>query len=246
MTIMGFQHLHYFPLSFPFLVFFLGLLALVFVFIEVGILGYAYQRIGIDRRHITTLLVLSFLGSYINLPIAKLPPEHVHSAEIATFFGMRYVIPRVQEWPGTVLAVNVGGGLIPLLLSLYLMAKNRMYIRGLVGIAIMTALIHPMARPVPGVGIAVPTFIPPVAAALVGVVLARRSAAPLAYVAGSMGTLVGADLLNLGRIQGLGAPVASIGGAGTFDGIFMTGIVAVLLAGLAVGRSGLKRSEGGS
>jgi uncharacterized membrane protein len=45
-----------------------------------------------------------------------------------------------------------------------------------------------------------------------------------------LGTLIGADLLNLGKIQGLGAPVASIGGAGTFDGIFMTAVLAVLLA----------------
>jgi hypothetical protein len=31
-------------------------------------------------------------------------------------------------------------------------------------------------------------------------------------------------------VQGLGAPIASIGGAGTFDGIFLTGILAVLIA----------------
>ena len=47
-----------------------------------------------------------------------------------------------------------------------------------------------------------------------------------------MGTLIGADLTNLDKVAGLGAPVASIGGAGTFDGIFLTGILAVLLAGL--------------
>jgi uncharacterized membrane protein len=227
------SQLHYFPLAYPFLVLLLALLALVFVFIEVGVLGYAYRRIGIDRRHIMGLLLLSFLGSYVNLPIAKLPPEQVRSDEIATFFGMRYVIPRVQEWPGTVVALNVGGGLLPLLLSLYLMVKNRIVLRGLIGTVIVAAIIHPLARPVPGVGIAVPTFIPPVVAALVAVLLARRSAAPLAYIAGSMGTLLGADLLNLGRIRGLGAPVAAIGGAGTFDGIFLTGIVAVLLASLA-------------
>jgi uncharacterized membrane protein len=63
--------------------------------------------------------------------------------------------------------------------------------------------------------------------------LGRRNAPPLAYVAGSLGTLIGADLLNLGLIQGLGAPVASIGGAGTFDGIFITGILAVLLSPVA-------------
>jgi len=53
-----------------------------------------------------------------------------------------------------------------------------------------------------------------------------------AYIAGSLGTLIGADLLNLDKVRGLGAPVASIGGAGKFDGIFLTGIVAVLFAGI--------------
>ena len=64
------------------------------------------------------------------------------------------------------------------------------------------------------------------------IVLARDQAAPLAYIAGSLGTLIGADLSNLGQVRGLGAPVASIGGAGTFDGIFLTGILAVMLASL--------------
>jgi Protein of unknown function (DUF1614) len=57
-----------------------------------------------------------------------------------------------------------------------------------------------------------------------------QAAPPLAYICGSLGTLIGADLLNLGQIQAPGAPIASIGGAGRFDGIFMTGILAVLLA----------------
>ena len=68
--------------------------------------------------------------------------------------------------------------------------------------------------------------------AIVSLLLSRANAAPLAYISGSMGTLIGADLTNLDKVAGLGAPVASIGGAGTFDGIFITGILAVLLAGL--------------
>jgi len=76
----------------------------------------------------------------------------------------------------------------------------------------------------------VPTFVPPVVAASVALVFARRNAAPLAYICGSVGTLIGADLSNLDRLPALGAPVASIGGAGTFDGIFLSGILAVLLA----------------
>jgi uncharacterized membrane protein len=79
----------------------------------------------------------------------------------------------------------------------------------------------------------VPTFVPTVTAAVAAWLLSRRYAAPLAYVGGSMGTQVGADLLNLGAIQGLVAPVASIGGAGTFDSTFLTAILAVLIAGLS-------------
>jgi uncharacterized membrane protein len=73
---------------------------------------------------------------------------------------------------------------------------------------------------------------PAIASALVGMLLPFRRAAPLAYIGGSLGALVGADLLNLDRVHGLGAPVVSIGGAGTFDGVFLTGILAVLLASL--------------
>ncbi len=94
-------------------------------------------------------------------------------------------------------------------------------------------VIHAMATPVHGVGIAVPVFAPVVVTAILAFLLSREYAAPLAYIGGSMGTLIGADLINLDKIGGLGAPVASIGGAGTFDGIFLTGILAVLLAGIA-------------
>jgi len=86
---------------------------------------------------------------------------------------------------------------------------------------------------VPGLGIAMPVFVPPLVTALTVLVLSREHAAPLAYISGSLGTLIGADLLNLGVIQALGAPVASIGGAGTFDGIFVTALLAVILASFA-------------
>jgi uncharacterized membrane protein len=89
---------------------------------------------------------------------------------------------------------------------------------------------YALAQSVKGMGIAVPVFIPPVVAAVTALVLSRQSAPSLAHISGSLGTLIGADLLNLGKVQELGAPITSIGGAGRFDGIFVTGILAVLLA----------------
>jgi uncharacterized membrane protein len=75
-----------------------------------------------------------------------------------------------------------------------------------------------------------PVFVAPVSAALLALTLDASHSAPLAYIGGTMGVLIGADLLRLNDIRSLGSPFASIGGAGTFDGIFLSGIVAVLLA----------------
>jgi uncharacterized membrane protein len=149
-----------------------------------------------------------------------------------THYGIYYIVPAVIDWPGTIIAVNLGGAVIPIFLSIYLLVKNRLYIRSILGIAIIAAISYLMATPVRGVGIAEPFFIPPVVTAIVALLLSWRQAPPLAYISGSLGTLIGADLLNLSKVQGLAVPVASIGGAGTFDGIFLTGIIAVVLASL--------------
>jgi uncharacterized membrane protein len=222
--------LHFFPLALPFVLGLLLLVGLLIAFIEVGVLEYAYAKMGINRRYVFGLLLLSLLGSYVNIPVASLPAEQVVSGQEVVFFGMRYVIPVVREWPRTIIAVNLGGAVIPTLLSCYLLLKNRLYVQSLVGVVVVAAVVHWMAQPIRGMGIAVPIFIPPLVATGIALLLSRQSRPALAYIVGSLGTLIGADLLNLGKIQGLGAPVASIGGAGTFDGIFLTGILAVLLA----------------
>jgi len=229
--------MHYFPITMAFLLF----LALLFIFliiaIEVGMLSYAYRRMGVDRRYVFSLLILSLLGSYINIPLFQLPPEQIVSNSYVDFFGIRHIIPLVQEWPATIIAVNIGGAVIPTILSLYLMLKNKLYSQSLRSIAVVTTLVYFMAHPVRGVGITVPTFIPPVAATAAALIFSSKYAPALAYICGTMGTLLGADILHLPDIRGLGAPVASIGGAGTFDGIFVTGILAVLLASVMTGKA---------
>jgi len=221
---------HYLPLTPEFFSILVGLFVIVLLLVQLGVLRYAYMRLGMSSGAALLLLLASLVGSYFNIPVAELPGERVMSGEVIDFFGMRYVVPVVENWPGTLIAVNVGGAVIPVLVSLYLLARHALWIRGVVATAVVALVIHWFADPVRGVGIAVPVFLPALITAVLAVVLARERAAPLAYVAGSLGTLIGADLTNLDKISDLGAPVASIGGAGTFDGIFVTAILAVLLA----------------
>src|SRR5574340_748268 len=95
---------HFFPLATPFLVALFIIVAVLIGLIEVGVLEYAYEKIGINQRHVFSLLVLSLLGSYINIPVGDLPAEHVLSNQVINFFGMQYVVPSVQEWPRTIIA----------------------------------------------------------------------------------------------------------------------------------------------
>ena len=229
---MQMSQLHYLPLTPTFFSLLVGAFIVLVLVIQLGALRYAYLRIGLSPAAAITLLLGSLAGSYFNFPIFELPAKQVVSGQEVVFFGMEYAIPVVTQWPGTVIAVNVGGAVIPTAMSFYLLFKYRLWGVGLIATAIVTAVTHAFANPIPGLGIAEPVFVPALTTAIAALLLSRRQAPPLAYIAGSLGTLLGADLLNLGKIQGLGAPVASIGGAGTFDGIFLVGILAVLIASL--------------
>jgi uncharacterized membrane protein len=221
--------MHYLPLAPGFFAILVGFFLIVLVLRSVR---YAYESLGVSSNTAIFLLFATLIGSIFNIPIAELPSERAMSHHVVDFFGMRYAVPAVSHWRGTVIAVNVGGAVIPTLMSIYLLIRCELWVKGLAATAIVALVIHWMADPVPGLGIAVPVFMPVVITAIVAMILSREDSAPLAYIAGRLGTLIGADLTNLDKVRGLGAPIASIGGAGTFDGIFLTGILAVLLASL--------------
>jgi uncharacterized membrane protein len=227
------SQIHYLPMTPGLFSILVILFAGLIILVQLRILRYAYLRLGVSPGVALLLLFGSLIGSYFNIPITVLPGEQVQSGQIVDFYGMQYVVPVVRSWPGTVVAINVGGALIPAVMSTYLVIRYQLWFKAAIAVAVIAAIIHSMATPVPGIGIAVPVFAPVVTTAILAFILSREYAAPLAYIGGSMGTLVGADRLNLDKINGLGAPVASIGGAGTFDGVFLTGILAVLLAGIA-------------
>lgn len=221
---------HYWPVP-PSVVLALLLLAiLVFSGFLINVVSYAYHRVGLDERWAFATLLGSILGSWFNIPVARVPGTTTYEPLLVRVYGTLYVIPRPVRTGTKIVTVNVGGAVIPTLLSIYLIVSNTLLWQTAVAVAIVGTITHVFARVVPGIGIVVPTFIPPMAAALTAWVLNVEAVAALAYGAGTLGTLIGADLLNLHHVRQFDAPVLSIGGAGTFDGIFVTGIVAVLLA----------------
>jgi uncharacterized membrane protein len=221
----------YWPLAGPFLLAAVAIAVVLVSFLLVGAFTYALARLGIGPQAAALVLIASLLGGAVNIPVARFRDRAVRMESYVTAFGIRYVVPVLRS-RATVLAVNLGGALIPAALSAYLIVHDRLGWQALAAVAIVAVAVHLVARPVPRLGIAVPMLLPGLFAVLTAVLLHPVAIAGLAYVGGTLGTLVGADLTNLGKVRRLGAPVASIGGAGTFDGVFIAGIIAVLLAAL--------------
>lgn len=215
------------PLPFLIFVFVLGLLAVV---VQLGALTIAFDKLGLSAASAFLLLTASLLGSAVNLPLFTMQAEPPPEFTPPPWRGLLRLPSR--EFTGkTLITVNVGGCLIPFAFSLYLLSHTPLpWGQVLLAIAGVAAISRLISQPIPGMGIGMPIFVAPVSAALIAIILNAEQSAPLAYVCGTLGVLIGADLLRLNDIRRLGAPFASIGGAGTFDGIFITGVVAVLLA----------------
>ena len=222
------MRLPYSPLLLLVFVFALGFLLAV---VQIGALTIAFDKLGLTTGTAFVLLFASLFGSAINIPLFTVAADHPPPrAAPAPFRSLLRHHPL--EFTGrTVVAVNVGGCLIPLAFSLYLMMRQSLpLMQVLVATAAIATLSRLVSRPIPGLGVGMPILVPPLAAAAVALLLNSAQSAPLAYISGTLGVIIGADLLRLNDIRRLGTPFASIGGAGTFDGIFITGIVAVLLA----------------
>jgi len=216
-------------------VIFAAILLVVFVFL--GLIGAAFGRIGFSAQAIALLLIAVLVGSFINVPLLTLESQsRVLQNTYVSIFGMTYRVPSAAEGSRkTVVAVNVGGALIPSIVSLYLLWQFP-DIAGvaIVGVTLVAIVSHLTSRPVAGVGVVSPALVSPLVAAIYTIfvltqVPAIENGFALAYISGVLGTLIGADITNLNAIKKIGAPVTSIGGAGTFDGVFLSGIIAVLL-----------------
>ena len=72
-------HMHYFPLDVGVATLFFAILLGLLVFIQLRLLGHAYSALGLDPRVAMLVLLASLLGSYVNLPLARLPEQRVVS-----------------------------------------------------------------------------------------------------------------------------------------------------------------------
>jgi len=223
----------YLPLALPFFILLFLFLILLFPLIISG----AFSRF-FSPQMAMLLLFLSLFGSMVNVPLRTVYTRgEVLTTKIHSFYGFLYPdITREFRTRKTVIAINLGGALVPIAISTYLIIcfSPALSWRFAVGIALVSAVCFKLARSVPNVGIAMPGFIPPLLAALIAILLTRGMGPSiltpaLAYVSGVLGVLIGADLLHLGEITKYGSRMLSIGGAGTFDGIFLTGIISALL-----------------
>ncbi|MEF8793356.1 DUF1614 domain-containing protein [Thiohalorhabdus sp.] len=214
-----------------FLVAFLFLAIFLLAFIQVGVLTIAVDKLGLPPIALIVLLFGSLLGSGVNIPLFSMRTEPPPAMRAHPLYRLGLLRPRQPFTGRTRVAINLGGGVIPIGFAIYLWLHHPLSLLPVFGaIAVVAAISYVASRPVPGMGVAMPLFVGPIAAAVTALILGGELSAPLAYICGTLGVLVGADLLRIGDISQMGTPLASIGGAGTFDGIYITGIVAVLLA----------------
>lgn len=221
------------PASMLFLFLALPLLFILLVMVFVGAINEVFQVLGFPSWAAVVLLVGVLAGSFVNVPVWQVRGQQEHVSYDTSQFPFRPV-KHVEEGTTTI-NLNLGGAIIPVGISLFLLARlpAGLYLHTLAATVIVAAVCYKLARPVKGMGIAMPALVPPLLASLLAVVVTSQQApqqtAAVAFISGVIGVLVGADLLNLPKITETGASGAAIGGAGTFDGIFLTGILSVVL-----------------
>ena len=218
---------------------FVILLPILALYIVYLIITKAFHDMGFSSLEAIVIVFVSFLlgagiiDGYIGISFSNIPLFTYH-----------------EYW---MVGINVGGAVIPVLLSIYLSLKNRLKpLQVFLGIGIITIVTFLVTYPDPEKGI-VSTFplwvLPIVIASLVSLFFywkEKRKAAPLAYVIGTLGVLIGADcfhLISLLENEVHTTRNAVIGGASVFDMVFITGILAVFLDGLLIFQEKRKKDK---
>ncbi len=149
---------------------------------------YAYARIGISAHAVLLLLVASVMTSAVNVPVARLRPVARRVRRRVAVFGDWYVVPTIEQPPVTIVAVNVGGAVIPVGLAAWLVAGTHAWGPAIAATAVVALVVHGAARIDPDVGIEIPAILPPLVAASVSLAIGGQHDAMVAYVAGTLGS----------------------------------------------------------
>jgi uncharacterized membrane protein len=219
----------YLPVTLLLFLLFLLLFPFIWFAIALDVVELAVTKLGFSSNAALLLLAGVILGSTINIPLYERVSRAPVIPDFADLWMKRFWgIPLQKMEQKTIVALNVGGGLIPTLLAIYEFTRSDPFAI-LIVTAVVTFVSYFSAQVVPGIGIQMNALVAPLTAALSAWLLMGSGAAPVAFAGGVLGTLIGADLLHLREIERMTAGVLSIGGAGVFDGIAMCGLLALLL-----------------
>lgn len=199
-------------------------LGIVFLLIFLNIVTVSFGKLGLSPEDAILLLLVTVTGSMINIPVARRQTEYGRRQPLYS----RLLLSLPPGVTRQVIAVNVGGAVVPVVFAAYLLPRVPL-VATLVSTVVVAIAARLYSKPIPGVGIVTPAWVAPLTSAVLALLLARHNAAPVAYISGGVGTLIGADLLNWRNLRALRSRLISIGGAGVFDGIFLSGMIAVLI-----------------
>ena len=219
----------YLPVSLLLFLLLLLLLPFIWIVVALDIVEIAVAKLGFSPNVAFLLFAAVLVGSTINIPLYKVESITPMIPDFRDMWLRHFLgIPLHKIRRTTIVALNVGGGLIPILLAIYELTRSNPVAIFLVTL-IVTIVSYYSAQIVPGIGIQMNALIAPLTAVISAVLIAEPFASSVAFAGGILGTLIGADLLHLREIERMGAGVISIGGAGVFDGIAMCGLFALLL-----------------
>jgi uncharacterized membrane protein len=221
------------PLSVLAVILIIGIVIILIPLFLLGLIGAAFTRLGFSWVTALAVVLLMIFGSFINIPVYRFQRDtiRIDQQENALYGGG-------SAWE-SVISVNLGGAIMPLIISLYLIytafpmyGQSLLFSTG-IGLVIVAVIAFVSTRQVPVTGLSVSLILPALAALLMGSLLGGGtgiSSVVIAFVSGTMGTLLGGNIAYLVRIKEMGIPFLNIGGAGTFGAIFLCCLLPALIA----------------
>jgi len=230
------------PLTLIALLVIIGLVVIVVPLLFLGLVGSAFTNlVGLSWITATALVILILICSLVNIPVWKVRKETIRMPHGgAGQFPDAFTPTEVGGMWETSIAVNLGGAIIPVAMACWLlyrassvMAGETLYLQVAAAILVVAAIAYVTTRPVLGLGLRVPLFVPGLTALLCGILFAQGlglTAGVIAFVSAVFGILLGANLAHLPHVGDLEVPQVSIGGAGTFGAVFIGCILSAIIA----------------